>query len=61
MRGLSTGQVILLVALGAGLILTGVWGVSVWSASAGVEMGTAGSLSALEPFSRSSSGAGSWH
>ncbi len=42
MRGLSGGQIILLVVLGAVLILTGVWGVSVWSASSDVEMGKHG-------------------
>ena len=42
MRGLSTGQIILLVALGAVLILAGVWAVSVWNASSGVEMGKHG-------------------
>lgn len=42
MRGISTGQVILLVILGGVLILTGVWGFSVWSASSGVEMGKHG-------------------
>ncbi len=42
MRGLSTGQIVLLVFLGAALILTGIWAVSVWSASGGVEMGMHG-------------------
>jgi hypothetical protein len=42
MRGLSTGQIVLLVVLGAVLILTGFWAVSVWSASSGVEMGKHG-------------------
>ncbi|KQT12888.1 MULTISPECIES: hypothetical protein [unclassified Bradyrhizobium] len=42
MRGISTGQIILLVVLSAVLILTGVWGFSVWSASTGVEMGKHG-------------------
>ncbi len=42
MRGLSTGQIILLVVLGAILILTGVWAISVWGASSGVEMGKHG-------------------
>ena len=42
MRGISTGQIVLLVVLGAILILTGVWAISVWSASSGVEMGTDG-------------------
>lgn len=42
MRGISTGQLILLVVFGAVLILTGVWGFSVWSASSGVEMGKHG-------------------
>ena len=42
MRGLSTGQVVLLVVLVACLILTGAWAISVWSASSGVEMGVHG-------------------
>ena len=42
MRSLSAGQIILLVVLCAVLILTGVWGVSVWGASSGVEMGKHG-------------------
>ena len=42
MRGLNTGQIVILVVLGAILILTGVWAVSVWSASSGVEMGKDG-------------------
>ena len=42
MRGLSGGQIILLVVFVSALILTGVWGVSVWSASSGVEMGKHG-------------------
>ena len=42
MRGIGTGQIVLLVVLGAILILTGGWAVSVWSASSGVEMGKHG-------------------
>jgi hypothetical protein len=42
MRALSTGQIVLLVFLGAILILTGLWAVSVWNASSGVEMGKHG-------------------
>ena len=38
MRSLSAAQIILLLVLGAVLILTGGWGVSVWGASSGVEM-----------------------
>ncbi len=38
MKNISAGQVALLVALGAMLILTGVWGFSGWGASAGAEM-----------------------
>lgn len=42
MRGLGTGQIVLLVVLGAVLIITGVWGVSVWEASSAIEMGKHG-------------------
>ncbi|MCS3727342.1 hypothetical protein [Bradyrhizobium betae] len=42
MRSLSTGQIVLLVVLSAILVLTGVWAVSVWGASSGVEMGKHG-------------------
>ena len=42
MKKISAGQIALLVALGAMLILTGVWGVSVWESSSGVEMGKHG-------------------
>ncbi|WP_454643075.1 hypothetical protein [Bradyrhizobium liaoningense] len=38
MKKISAGQIVLLVALGAMLILTGVWAFSVWGASSGVEM-----------------------
>ena len=42
MKNISVGQIVLLVALGAMLILTGVWGFSVWETSSGVEMGKHG-------------------
>lgn len=42
MKKISAGQIALLVALGAMLILTGVWGFSVWETSSGVEMGKHG-------------------
>ncbi|MCK1410799.1 hypothetical protein [Bradyrhizobium sp. 76] len=42
MKNISAGQIALLVALGAMLILTGVWAVSIWGASSGVEMGKHG-------------------
>ena len=62
MRGISTGQIVLIVVLGAVLILTGVWAVSVWRASSGVEMGKHGWIArwASAPSFRSSSGAGLW-
>jgi hypothetical protein len=40
--GISPGQIVLLVVLAALLILTGVWAISVWNASSGVEMGKHG-------------------
>jgi hypothetical protein len=42
MKNISAGQIALLVTLGAMLILTGVWGFSVWETSSGVEMGKHG-------------------
>ncbi|MGL9620288.1 hypothetical protein QRQ56_19915 [Bradyrhizobium sp. U531] len=42
MKNISAGQIALLIALGAMLILTAVWGVSVWETSGGVEMGKHG-------------------
>jgi len=42
MKKISAGQLVLLIALGAMLILTGVWAVSIWGASTGVEMGKHG-------------------
>jgi hypothetical protein len=42
MKKISAGQLVLLVALGAMLILTGVWAFSIWGASSGVEMGKHG-------------------
>ena len=42
MKKISAGQFVLLIALGAMLILTGVWAVSIWGASTGVEMGKHG-------------------
>jgi hypothetical protein len=42
MKNISAGQIVVLVALGAMLILTGVWGFSVWESSSGVEMGKHG-------------------
>jgi hypothetical protein len=42
MRGLNTGQIVILGVLAAVLILTGVSAVSVWNASSSVEMGKDG-------------------
>jgi hypothetical protein len=42
MQRIGTGQIILLVILAIMLIVTGVWAVSVWNASSGVEMGKHG-------------------
>jgi hypothetical protein len=42
MKKIGAGQLVLLIALGAMLILTGVWAVSIWGASTGVEMGKHG-------------------
>jgi len=42
MQRIGTGQIILLVVLAILLILTGIWAVSVWNASSGVEMGKHG-------------------
>lgn len=42
MQRFGTGQIVLLVILALLLIVTGVWAVSVWNASSGVEMGKHG-------------------
>jgi hypothetical protein len=42
MKKISAGRLVLLVALGAMLILTGVWAFAIWGASTGVEMGKHG-------------------
>ncbi|GMO17986.1 MULTISPECIES: hypothetical protein [Bradyrhizobium] len=42
MERISKGQILLLAVLAMILILTGVWAVSVWNASSGVEIGRHG-------------------
>ncbi|WP_338304973.1 hypothetical protein, partial [Bradyrhizobium ottawaense] len=42
MERISKGQILLLAVLAMILILTGVWAVSVWNASSGVEIGKHG-------------------
>jgi hypothetical protein len=42
MQRIGKGQIILLAVFAVLLIVTGVWAVSVWNATSGVEMGTHG-------------------
>lgn len=42
MQRIGTGQIIILVVLTILLVLTAAWGISVWNASSGVEIGKHG-------------------